>query len=159
MGQTGPVSGTIILCVDGSDASLHAARVGLATLAPADHVVVLTVVEAGDPTLVTGLSGMAGGAMSAEQLDALNEERAHAGEQVVRDAVAALDLDGADGRVAVGDAGVEAVAAAEELAADVIVVGSRGMGGLRRAVLGSVSDHLVRHASCPVLVVRDDLTD
>ncbi len=159
MGQTDVVSGTIVLCVDGSDASLHAARAGLAVLAPVDHVVVLTVVEAGDPTLVTGLSGMAGGAMSAEQLDALNEERAHAGEQVVRDAIAALDLDGADGRVAVGDAGVEAVAAAEDLAADVIVVGSRGMGGLRRAVLGSVSDHLVRHASCPVLVVRDDLPD
>ncbi len=44
---------------------------------------------------------------------------------------------------------------AEELDAGVVVVGSRGLGGLRRAVLGSVSDAVVRHAHCPVFVVRD----
>jgi nucleotide-binding universal stress UspA family protein len=34
-----------------------------------------------------------------------------------------------------------------------MVVGTRGRGGLRRAVLGSVSDHVVRNAPCPVVVV------
>ena len=43
---------------------------------------------------------------------------------------------------------------AEDLDAGVVVVGSRGLGGLRRAVLGSVSDSVVRHAHCPVFVVR-----
>lgn len=38
--------------------------------------------------------------------------------------------------------------------ARMLVVGSRGVGGLREMVLGSVSDQCVRHASCPVLVVR-----
>ena len=42
----------------------------------------------------------------------------------------------------------------EELDAGVIVVGSRGLGGLRRALMGSVSDAVVRHAHCPVFVVR-----
>jgi nucleotide-binding universal stress UspA family protein len=41
----------------------------------------------------------------------------------------------------------------EEIGAGVIVVGSRGRGRLRRAIAGSVSDSVVRHASCPVLVV------
>jgi nucleotide-binding universal stress UspA family protein len=42
----------------------------------------------------------------------------------------------------------------EELSADLIVVGSRGLGGVRRALMGSVSDSVVHHAHCPVLVVR-----
>jgi nucleotide-binding universal stress UspA family protein len=44
----------------------------------------------------------------------------------------------------------------EELEADLIVTGSRGLGGVRRALMGSVSDSVVRHAHCPVLVVRAD---
>ena len=43
----------------------------------------------------------------------------------------------------------------EEVGAGLIVVGSRGHGGVRRALMGSVSDSVVRHAHCPVLVVRD----
>ena len=43
---------------------------------------------------------------------------------------------------------------AEEIGAGLIVTGSRGLGGVRRALMGSVSDSVVRHAHCPVLVVR-----
>lgn len=43
---------------------------------------------------------------------------------------------------------------AEEIGAGLIVMGSRGLGGVRRALLGSVSDSVVRHAHCPVLIVR-----
>jgi len=50
----------------------------------------------------------------------------------------------------------EIVHLAEELDAGIVVVGSRGEGGVRRALLGSVADSVVRHAHCPVLVVRKD---
>jgi nucleotide-binding universal stress UspA family protein len=43
---------------------------------------------------------------------------------------------------------------AEDIGAGLIVMGSRGLGGVRRALIGSVSDSVVRHAHCPVLVVR-----
>ncbi len=46
------------------------------------------------------------------------------------------------------------VGLAEELGADLIVIGSRGLGGMKRLLMGSVSESVVRHAHCPVLVVR-----
>src|SRR5215213_10339645 len=55
-----------------------------------------------------------------------------------------------EGRVA-----PEIVGLAEEIGAGLIVMGSRGRGGIRRALMGSVSQSVVRHAHCPVLVVRD----
>ena len=48
----------------------------------------------------------------------------------------------------------EIVEVAEEAGAGLIVMGSRGLGGMRRALMGSVSDSVVRHAHCPVMVVR-----
>ena len=41
--------------------------------------------------------------------------------------------------------------------ADLLVLGSRGHGGFAEALLGSVSQHCVHHARCPVLVIRGDL--
>src|SRR5918994_1353903 len=43
---------------------------------------------------------------------------------------------------------------AEELGIGLIVMGSRGLGGMRRALMGSISDSVVRHANCPVMIVR-----
>ena len=42
---------------------------------------------------------------------------------------------------------------AEEIGADLIVMGSRGLTGLKHVVLGSVAERTVRHATCPVLTV------
>ena len=53
-----------------------------------------------------------------------------------------------------GRADEEIVEVAEEIGAGLIVMGSRGYGRLRRALLGSVSDVVVRHAHCPVTIVR-----
>ena len=44
---------------------------------------------------------------------------------------------------------------AEDTEVGLIVMGSRGLGGVRRALMGSVSDSVVRHAHCPVLIVRE----
>ena len=50
----------------------------------------------------------------------------------------------------------EIVALGEEIGAGLIVVGSRGLGGVRRALMGSVSNAVTRQAHCAVLVMRKE---
>lgn len=54
-----------------------------------------------------------------------------------------------------GQAAEEIVDLAESLGIGLIVMGSRGRGRIRRALMGSVSDSVVRHAHCPVTIVRE----
>jgi nucleotide-binding universal stress UspA family protein len=60
-------------------------------------------------------------------------------------------LDGVEGRVVVGVAANELAAFGDEV--DVLVVGSRGHGPLRRLILGSTSMQLTREARCPLLIL------
>jgi nucleotide-binding universal stress UspA family protein len=53
-----------------------------------------------------------------------------------------------------GRADEEIILLAEQVGADLVVVGSQGLGGVRRTLVGSVADSVVRHAHCPVLMVR-----
>jgi nucleotide-binding universal stress UspA family protein len=54
----------------------------------------------------------------------------------------------------IGDPGDQIVSAAEAEHIDMVIVGSHGRGAVGRLFLGSVSEHVVRNAPCPVLVVR-----
>jgi nucleotide-binding universal stress UspA family protein len=60
----------------------------------------------------------------------------------------------AQAHLRMGRADEEIVVLAEELGADLVAMGSRGLGGVRRGLMGSVSDSVVRHAHCPVLITR-----
>ena len=53
-----------------------------------------------------------------------------------------------------GEPDKEIVKLSEELGAGAIVIGSRGLGAVSRALMGTVSESVVRHAHCPVFVVR-----
>jgi nucleotide-binding universal stress UspA family protein len=55
-----------------------------------------------------------------------------------------------------GEPDREIVDLAEEIGTGLILMGSRGLGGISRALMGSVSDSVVRHAHCPILVVRKE---
>ena len=54
-----------------------------------------------------------------------------------------------------GKADEEVVELAERMGIGLIVMGSRGRGRIRRALMGSVSESVVRHAHCPVTIVRE----
>ena len=55
-----------------------------------------------------------------------------------------------------GAVDLEIVALAKEIGTGLIVMGCRGHRGIRRAIEGSISDGVIRHAPCPVLVVRPE---
>ncbi|MDP9440109.1 MAG: universal stress protein [Actinomycetota bacterium] len=59
----------------------------------------------------------------------------------------------ADARLCVGSPVDQILCRAEASGADLVVVGRRGLGGVKRLLMGSVSEGIVQHASCPVLVV------
>lgn len=145
---------TVILCADGSDVALQALRSGLSLLRPPSTIVVVTVVEPADETLVTGVSGFAGGAMSPAQYEEMRRESFAEGARVVAKTLDALGIDDGESRVLHGHPGPELCDLAAELGASAIVMGSRGRGGLKRVLLGSVSDYVVRHAPCAVMVIR-----
>jgi nucleotide-binding universal stress UspA family protein len=54
-----------------------------------------------------------------------------------------------------GDPEKEILRTAEALGVGLIAIGSRGLGAVSRALMGSVSESVVRHAHCPVFVVRN----
>lgn len=90
-----------------------------------------------------------------EDLQRISEQRAR--ELLDAEAEKLRSVGGTPAQAHLAEGGVpEAIVGlAEEIEAGLVVVGSRGRGGIRRALMGSVSDSVVRHAHCPVLVVRD----
>lgn len=56
-------------------------------------------------------------------------------------------------RVLKGDPGVAIIETAETEKVDMIVMGSRGLGAIQRFLLGSVSNYVVHHSKCPVLII------
>ena len=142
---------TALLCTDGSELATSAIRQGLDLLAPPDRIVLVSVASPIDPTLVTG-TGFAGGVMTYDEKNDLVEAQRAAAQQHLDDAVDQLGLTGAETMVVVGDAGHEICRLAAELPAAVVVLGTHGRGGIKRAIMGSTSDHVVRHCPCPVLV-------
>ena len=141
----------VLIATDGSQHSINAAQRAGDLLRDADKVTLVSVV-----TEIPGddAGGFEGSVYSADEQETLwQQELAEAGQEIERTA-AALTSGSIDKRVEVGDDAATVCRVAEELGVDVIVVGSHGRTGLERLFLGSVSEHIVRHAPCAVLVVR-----
>ena len=77
--------------------------------------------------------------------------------QVVADAIAEVSSEGepVEIRSVVAEGNPARVLLDASEGAELLVVGSRGHGGFTEALLGSVGQHCVHHATCPVVVIRD----
>lgn len=148
------MTSTLLLCTDGSEHALAAIETALPRLAPHDRTVVVTVLRTPDESLVTGVSGFGAGSISPEQYDELARQHRVEADAILADTTSRLGLTSARTEVIEGAPGPAICDYAEAIGADVIVMGTRGRGGLRRAVLGSVSDHVIRHAPCSVLITN-----
>jgi nucleotide-binding universal stress UspA family protein len=144
----------ILIGTDGSDDAVAAARRAVEVLASDATVHLIYVVE--EPAAVSaGMeSGFAGGIATPEEIDSAWASATREGTEALERTVSALGPVRAETSVEPGAPGAALCERAESLGADVVVVGSRGRGAIRRALLGSVSTYVVQNAPCPVLVVR-----
>jgi nucleotide-binding universal stress UspA family protein len=147
---------TVLLATDGSDRALASLKRGIGIIG-VDHAFrLLTVVP---PAFIPSATV---GPMDSHPLvlDPTVEEEVQRSERAT--AVAgleglanALGIEG-EALVEVGEPGPTICSVAGRDAVDVIVIGSHGHGWLQRVLIGSVSKHVLQHAPCPVLVVRDE---
>jgi nucleotide-binding universal stress UspA family protein len=154
-GYGGLMPSPILLCTDGSDQSMGALSLGLDLLGHSNELVLVTVASGPDPASLVG-SGHAGPDMIPMEYDASVEQANRNADSVIRQAQKALGIAGTQTRVLQGDPGAVICQLATELSARAIVVGTRGRGGLKRALLGSVSDYVVRNAPCSVIVTKGE---
>ncbi len=149
-----------LIATDGSEVSTDAAMAGIALLKPT-KVTLLTVA---DTSIAedSGAGGFEGNLLSPAESERARQAILKEGSTEVADTAAAVGLDPAivERRVVEGASGQMIIHIADEVDADVIVVGSHGHGFLSRVLIGSVSEYVVRHSKRPVLVVRhSDATD
>jgi nucleotide-binding universal stress UspA family protein len=145
---------TVLVAVDGSPDASHAARfLGALPLAPGTRIRLFGVVE---PAHVPGSAPEYVQAALQDAVHDLAAERRQVLESVLAELAAELRANAVvvERQIASGRAADRIIAAAAARGTDLIVVGARGLGPLRRVLLGSVSDRVLRAADCPVLVVK-----
>lgn len=137
----------ILIAVDESAFAAHAADVGI-ELAKSLRAEI-AFIHALDPSIARAAPEIG---VPAEKLIAMEEQEAKDLLSAFRERAGASPA--ALVFVEMGKPASKIVEGARSWRADLIVIGSHGRGGVERLLLGSVAESVVRHASCPVLVVR-----
>ena len=141
----------VLVGTDGSDFAVSAARRGVSLLARPDQVTVLTVITRAPHDLADDWEDSF---EWPDDQDVQWQAQIGQAEAALEQTAAALAGLHVEQRIEGGDVAPTICEVARELGVDAIVVGSHTRGVVGRLVTGSVSEHVVRHAPCPVLVVR-----
>lgn len=146
---------TVLLATDGSERALAALSRGVDIVGRDHRFLLLSVVP---PSFIPSATV---GPMDSHPLvlDPAVEEELEQNERTTAEANltelrTTVGIDG-ENLVEIGEPGPTICAVAEREAVDVVVIGSHGHGWLQRVLIGSVSNHVLHHAPCPVLVIRD----
>jgi nucleotide-binding universal stress UspA family protein len=145
----------ILLAIDDGPCSCAAIESVLCEFRPEHCTVRVLHVDEWPKDLPTELA-FAAGRKGADAVLVAHEERHHRAETLVADTKRRLEAAhfSTATEIRAGDARREILDSAAEWHPDLIVIGSHGRQGFERFLLGSVSESVVRHASCSVSVVR-----
>ena len=139
----------ILIAVDESDASAAAVAATRMLFPSADHVL-LSVADM-TPLMVTDPVG--GGVFTSTTTPAAMEAVEKSADAAI--ALAESNIDTVDSIVEIGEPGRLICEEAARIKPDVVVVGRSSRGWFSRLFEPSVADYVVRHAPCPVLVVKE----
>jgi nucleotide-binding universal stress UspA family protein len=138
----------IVVPVDGSEHAKRAAK--FAAKLAGDANAALTLIHVYDPPTAS-LMGLA--AKSREEIDAITNADAKSIFDAVLEAIGPTEVPISTHAV-MGHPAPEIIRFAQALDADLLVMGSRGLSELRGLLLGSVSEQVLRRATCAVTIVR-----
>lgn len=157
-GHTSTADGPLVLCYDGSEDARHAVQRAGALFA-GDHVLVLTVWQ---PPGGLGSFAWSGATESMDDFVEIDRSAAELAGRVAREGASIAQAAGLDAEPvavkATGSIWTTIVEIADRHDAATIIMGSRGLTGLRSRLLGSVSSAVVHHADRPTLVVQQPVT-
>lgn len=139
----------VLVALDGSAGSHRAAEFARRLLGPQSELTVVVAVE--PPTATTLVAPFDSVAITRAHPD---PQHLAAAERIIAELRAELGAGRVHTRVEVGHPADTICRLADEVGAELIVVGERGLGAAERLLLGSVSDAVLRKASQPVTVVR-----
>lgn len=134
---------SVVVPVDFSDASKVAVDLGLQLVDVPGHLHIIHVSPSIFPTEIGYVW---------ETYD--EKEYLEKADQALRDWLANEKYQGVDRAIKMGSPGEEIVSHAQDVRAELIVIPSHGRTGLKRLLLGSVAERVVRLAECPVLVLK-----
>ena len=148
----------VIVATDGSDLAIHDASAGLSLTKRADKLLVVCAVD--HVQSFEDATGHAAPTITYEHAETSNREARAEGDAAVAATAEALQDIGyapeeVETLVVEGHGGPALCRLVAEVGAAALIVRSRGRGGLKRALLGSVSDYIVRNAACSVIVSRE----
>jgi nucleotide-binding universal stress UspA family protein len=150
----GPNFGKIIVAFDGSKDSVKAVDFGCSLAEKYGSTLIIAHVYSPSLPPYSGAVSMPIPEAEFEGIEELSKERARG---VLLDGIKHAEAHGvrAKGELLEASSTVQAIVEfATSEKADLIIVGTRGMTGFKKLILGSVSSGLVGHSECPVLVVR-----
>jgi nucleotide-binding universal stress UspA family protein len=150
-----PADGPILLAYDGSDHAKAAIRVVGEQLGPGRRVIVATVFESLDRIQSSGAASFPVAPETVELLRASAEQAAlktaEEGTALAREAGFEAEPLASEG----APVWERIVAVADERDCDLVVIGSRGLSGIKHVLLGSVAAAVAQHSKRSILIVHD----